>query len=733
MLDEYARLSTLTLLLALSLAGVGCEEVSAVGAPSCADGVQNGAETDVDCGGPDCEPCPNETGCDTDADCESGVCEEGVCVGQGCTDGVANGDETDIDCGGPDCDPCADGQDCLVGADCDSGYCDPVTNTCATASCADGATNGDETDTDCGGPDCPACSDGGECLEGSDCESGVCDPATNTCAAPSCADGVHNGSETDTDCGGADCGGCPIGGTCVIGADCANGVCEGGSCVPAIDCQDLLLNGGATADGAYPIDPDGSGGAEDPFEVYCDMTTDGGGWTLILKTEAGDHTLWYGSYHWAEVTSVLNEGDVTLSPGVSKYMSYNAVPFAQVRGCVNAASTNCVYSTFASPYANAVALFDGPETYGGVDAGAFYAVFGPSGMQRCAAHEPGFNIRANGGNYARWGFANNIPSELCQSLPSNDADAVIGFGIDGEDCGETGAGWTKHFVSSDSCGGAEASLDAWIWVRAADTCADGVLNGGEVDVDCGGPLCPRCEIGQNCDDDADCLSNNCAADNCDFPPGVVAWYRFEGSSGAVVDESPHALDGAATGGVTRGVLGHEDNAFHYDGAHGTGVGIADDPAFSFGTTLTVEAWINPSNCAHVGSNHNTVVVKEAEFLLAFRSTCYIANYVHIGGWVGHFPTYQIVPGVWQHVAMTYDGLTLRSYHNGLEVESGTAAIGVVTNAASSVFIGHRPGANQTFEGIIDEVWIWDEACTEQEICEGAGGVYDADGPNCAFF
>jgi len=39
---------------------------------------------------------------------------------------------------------------------------------------------------------------------------------------------------------------------------------------------------GNDTDGVYLIDPDGSGGRA-PFDVYCDMTMDGGGWTLITS------------------------------------------------------------------------------------------------------------------------------------------------------------------------------------------------------------------------------------------------------------------------------------------------------------------------------------------------------------------------------------------------------------------------------------------------------------------
>ena len=49
--------------------------------PTCSDGVKNGAETGVDCGGGTCPTCGTGGGCGSGSDCTSGVCKDSVCQG----------------------------------------------------------------------------------------------------------------------------------------------------------------------------------------------------------------------------------------------------------------------------------------------------------------------------------------------------------------------------------------------------------------------------------------------------------------------------------------------------------------------------------------------------------------------------------------------------------------------------------------------------------------------------
>ena len=99
---------------------------------------------------------------------------------------------------------------------------------------------------------------------------------------------------------------------------------------PALDCLDILLSGEATGDGLYWIDPVRSGL---PFEAYCDMSTDEGGWTLLLAAN-GSSTYWgNNSPNW--YVSGLDDGPRRLVGTDYHGRAYTEQPTSSTRICLD--------------------------------------------------------------------------------------------------------------------------------------------------------------------------------------------------------------------------------------------------------------------------------------------------------------------------------------------------------------------------------------------------------------
>lgn len=237
---------------------VGAEDVNACeieacldgtcASAACSDGEVGAGESDVDCGGP-CGPCSLGAACVVATDCVNGLCVGGVCAEPTCSDAVENQDETATDCGGASCEACPVGQGCASDADCGAGAFCSEARACSPNSCQDGVRNGAEVVTDCGGGECPGCDVGIPCVDGSDCASRACG-ANGACAAPTCADDVHNQDEVDVDCGGSCPAACGAGRACAEASDCESRVCGAvncaagmAQCCQAASCSDGVANG----------------------------------------------------------------------------------------------------------------------------------------------------------------------------------------------------------------------------------------------------------------------------------------------------------------------------------------------------------------------------------------------------------------------------------------------------------------------------------------------------------
>ena len=116
-------------------------------------------------------------------------------------------------------------------------------------------------------------------------------------------------------------------------SECASALCEGEACIWAEDCAHLLLQAPATPSGVYEIDPDGAGPIR-PYDAYCDMDFDGGGWTLVMKFASGTNVLEFDSPLWSNVDT-LNATppgpNVGAQIGNAKYPTYADVTGGEIR------------------------------------------------------------------------------------------------------------------------------------------------------------------------------------------------------------------------------------------------------------------------------------------------------------------------------------------------------------------------------------------------------------------
>ncbi len=165
--------------------------------------------------------------CSSGGQCCSTSCSANTCV-PSCANGFQDGSETGIDCGGPDCADCPLGGGCAIDDDC------VATTVCAAGQCAcapnqsncngspgDGCETNVSTDTShCGGCNllCSLPNANPQCAAGT-CQVNSCLPGYADC------DSVNvTGCEVDTDTSNNHCGTC--GNVCPMGDFCVNGFCQ---------------------------------------------------------------------------------------------------------------------------------------------------------------------------------------------------------------------------------------------------------------------------------------------------------------------------------------------------------------------------------------------------------------------------------------------------------------------------------------------------------------------------
>lgn len=204
------------------------------------------------------------------------------------------------------------------------------------------------------------------------------------------------------------------------------------------------------------------------------------------------------------------------------------------------------------------------------------------------------------------------------------------------------------------------------------------------------------------------------------PP--IIEYLFAPDGGSLAFNSG-SLAGAGNGVLVGPILvsEHEPRASTGSAAFdGAGDYIRVTNNFSYGSALTVEAWVYPAQADGqrvVWDDYGNpgVLLTVLSSALQFNISTAMHPGLGIGVVAGGVPVDQ-----WTHIAGTYDGALARTYINGVEVGSAATTGAIQENAVAPALGSDNVSTNQlNFHGNIDDFRIFPRALAPSELAGGA--------------
>ncbi len=217
--------------------------------------------------------------------------------------------------------------------------------------------------------------------------------------------------------------------------------------------------------------------------------------------------------------------------------------------------------------------------------------------------------------------------------------------------------------------------------------------------------------------------------------GLVAEYSFnQGSGTTLTDTSGNGNNGTISNATwTAGLFGQ---ALSFNGTN-SWVTVNSSASLNLTTGMTLEAWVKPSALA----DWSSVILKERTNGLGYAlygvsgANQPPSGYVHVGSADNAAQGVSALPvGAWSHLTATYDGTNLKLYVNGTLV-STQAVTGNIVTSTGALRIGGNSVWGEYFNGLIDQVRIYNRALNQGEIradmSTPVGGTLETTAPTVA--
>ncbi|MCF8387249.1 MAG: LruC domain-containing protein [Bacteroidales bacterium] len=196
-----------------------------------------------------------------------------------------------------------------------------------------------------------------------------------------------------------------------------------------------------------------------------------------------------------------------------------------------------------------------------------------------------------------------------------------------------------------------------------------------------------------------------------FIDGLVSHWHFDENQGNIASDSEGSNDGEITG--AEWVPGINGSALDYNGENGqTRIPYSDELDIT-DNSISHSLWFKLDHVGDDGSLlfHRTKYILRIDKLGKMLFGLYNPGWSHANiGWEN-----RIIDTDWHHLVSTYDGSKMKIYLDG-QLYGNTNTSGNIKSSSSDVYIGNQSSIN-FFDGIIDEVSIYDKALTQAEVTQ----------------
>ena len=207
-----------------------------------------------------------------------------------------------------------------------------------------------------------------------------------------------------------------------------------------------------------------------------------------------------------------------------------------------------------------------------------------------------------------------------------------------------------------------------------------------------------------------------------YPTPMSKWNFSEGS-GCIAND----LNGGNNGtlGINcpttapSWVVGKIGNALNFNGSTNN-ISINDSVNLNFTTSMSVSAWIKWNIIPSTGVAYATILNNNGDSQYRLQHNGTNSNF-EFGIKTNSGDTYVTsltspVAGVWYHLVGTWDGNLIKLYVNGVLEKTGPRT-GTIPSSIIPVKIGSSSSSARWFNGIIDEVNLWNQALTQAEVTQ----------------